>query len=192
MNVTSPMTVDMSVPINMMDTFTKLKQLTAHQPFEVGNPANGRVWRLKGLETHELQKDFWRHEKLADHLRIKIFWKREAISNKYKQPDGTIKAPNYLELHPECSLYQFTSLMNDNMSMKQKGIEEYREQFLEREDTEQLEALCENFLTRPGLRQETLKDAVRGVPLSEVFLEEAVNKQTMHRMIFLVPSVQVA
>lgn len=54
MNVTSPMTVDLSVPINMMETFTKLKQLTVHQPFEVGNPANGRVWRLKGLETQEL------------------------------------------------------------------------------------------------------------------------------------------
>lgn len=112
--------------------------------------------------------------------------------NKYKQADGTIKAPDYLELHPECSLYQFTYLMNDSMSTKQKAIEDYREQFLEREDAEQLEALCENFLTWPGLRQETVKDAVKGVLLSEVFLEEAVNKQTMHRMIFLVPSMQVA
>jgi hypothetical protein len=95
-------------------------------------------------------------------------------------------------LHPECSLYQFTSLMNDNMSTKQKAIDDYREQFLEREDYEQLVALNENFLAKPGLRQETLKDAVKGVPLTEVFLEEAINKMTTHRMIFLVPSAAVA
>ena len=84
MNVTSPMTVETAVAINMLETFVKLKQLSATQPFEVGNAANGRVWRLKGFESQEIQKDFWRHEKLLDHLRIKIFWKREAILNKYK------------------------------------------------------------------------------------------------------------
>jgi hypothetical protein len=40
--------------------------------------------------------------------------KRQAILNKYKKEDGTVEEPLYEDLHPECTLYQFGTLMSDN------------------------------------------------------------------------------
>ena len=45
------------------------------------------------------------HEKLGDHLKTKNNWKRHMIVNKYRKEDGTIEAPTYEDLHPECTLY---------------------------------------------------------------------------------------
>jgi hypothetical protein len=53
------------------------------------------------------------------------------IINKYRKEDGTIDAPTYEDLHPECTLYQYGTLMNDNTTMKTRAIDEYRRQYLE-------------------------------------------------------------
>lgn len=96
-----------------------------------------------------------------------------------------------MELHPECTLYQFGTLMNDNYLVKQKAIDEYRELFVERID-KGMERLCETFMVRPGLKEETIRDPCKVVPLSEVLLDCPVDKLSHHRIIFLVPSLPVA
>jgi|LauGreDrversion4_2_1035121.scaffolds.fasta_scaffold20058_3 hypothetical protein len=48
------------------------------------------------------------------------------IINKYRKEDGSVETPSYEDLHPECTLYQYGALMNENMSLKTRAIDEYR------------------------------------------------------------------
>lgn len=52
--------------------------------------------------------------------------------HKYRKEDGTPgEEPTYEEAHPECTLYQFGTLMNDNSSIRTKAIEDYKRVYLE-------------------------------------------------------------
>ena len=75
------------------------------------------------------------NEKLADHLKVKTYLKRQVILTKYTNEDGTCETPPlYEDIHPECTLYQYGTLMNDNSGVRVRAIEEYRHLYLESED----------------------------------------------------------
>lgn len=85
--------------------------------------APAKTWKLMTFESYEFQKAILQHEKLQDHLKGLTQEKRAAVSK---------ELPSYEEAYPECTLHQFTCLMNDNVSMKAKAIDEYRKRYIER------------------------------------------------------------
>lgn len=89
--------------INFMDVYNHMKHFPGRSVDLLGGAP--RTWKLKSIETSELQRAVLQHEKLGDHLRMKNNWKRQMIINKYRKEDGTIDAPTYEDLHPECTLY---------------------------------------------------------------------------------------
>ena len=88
--------------ISFLDVYNHLKHFPGHS-VDLGGAS--RTWKVKGMETAELQRAVLQHEKLGDHLKTKNNWKRHMIVNKYRKEDGTIEAPTYEDLHPECTLY---------------------------------------------------------------------------------------
>jgi hypothetical protein len=87
---------------SFLDVYNHMKHFPGRSVDLGGAP---RTWKVKGIETHELQKAVLQHEKLGDHLKMKTHWKRHMIINKYRKEDGSIEAPTYEDLHPECTLY---------------------------------------------------------------------------------------
>jgi hypothetical protein len=88
--------------ISFLDVYNHLRHFPGQSVDLGGAP---RTWKVKGMETAELQRAVLQHEKLGDHLKIKNNWKRHMIVNKYRKEDGTVEAPTYEDLHPECTLY---------------------------------------------------------------------------------------
>jgi hypothetical protein len=95
--------------ISFLDIFNHLKHMSGHS-LEIDRGSAGAAargtWKIKSIETTEIQKAVLQHEKLGDHLKTKTYWKRHMIINKYKNEDGTMEDPPIFEdLHPECNLY---------------------------------------------------------------------------------------
>ena len=88
--------------ISFLDVYNYLKRFPGHSVDIAGAP---RTWKLKCMESVELQKAVLQHEKLGDHLKMKNNYKRQMILDKYKKEDGTVEVPTYEDLHPECTLY---------------------------------------------------------------------------------------
>lgn len=96
----------------------------------------GRTWKLQCYETPDLQTAVYHNEKIADLLKVKTYLKRQVILTKYTNEDGTCETPPlYEDIHPECTLYQYGTLLNDNrLGEPDKQIKEYRRVYLESEE----------------------------------------------------------
>lgn len=103
---------------------------------------------------------------------------------KYTKEDGTVELPSYEESHPECPLYQFATLLNDNQPTKVKSIDDYRQTYLSRTD-KGVRQMVETMRFPP---YDPVDDHCKGVNINEVKLDMRIDHFTMHRMIFLVPS----
>jgi len=67
------MPADSQPKINYMSIFNHVNKHAKGSQIDIGL---NRAWKLRGMETIELQKTILQHENLADHLLLKTHWKR--------------------------------------------------------------------------------------------------------------------
>ena len=71
-------------PIDFLEIYNSLTNQGG--TLDIGN---ARLWRIKGYQTEDFQKNILHHERLAEHLKLRTHWKRQAIVNRYQNNDGT-------------------------------------------------------------------------------------------------------